>query len=77
MDILFSLFRVLVELFFTKTGALVLRALSFGRIVVTDDFSFLPFSMARGTIAVQEWAALIFGMMFWAVVVTVIIGLSR
>ena len=74
MDFLVVAFKVLAELLFVKTGALVLRALSFGRITVVPEFSFLPFKRMGGTIAVQEWIALLIGMMFWIIAITFLVA---
>lgn len=74
MDILVSIFRVVAELLFVKTGALILRAMSFGHITVAPEFSFLPFKRVQGTITAQEWIALLIGMMFWIIAVTFIVA---
>jgi uncharacterized membrane protein len=74
MDIVAAALRVFAELFFVKTGALVLRAISFGHIAVVPEFSFLPFKRRGGTIAAQEWIALLIGMMFWIVIGTFVVA---
>jgi len=74
MDILVSIFKLLAELLFVKTGALVLRTMSFGHITVAPEFSFLPFKRVQGTIAAQEWIALLIGMMFWIIAVTLLVA---
>ena len=74
MDILLSLFRILVEYLFIQAGALFFRMFGIG-MVATDSIK--PMRQQNGRRVVQEWAALIVGLFVWLIGGTIIVALLR
>jgi hypothetical protein len=73
-DIMHGLVRVLVEVLLIQTATLFLR--TFGVGVVPSD-SIAPWRQKNGKLVIQEWVAVVLGLILWLVGGAIVVGLLR
>ena len=71
-DVVHALFRVVVEVLLVQTAALFLRMFGVG--VVPSD-SIAPWRRQNGRLVIQEWMAIVLGLILWLIGGAIVVGL--